>query len=204
MAAAFGGYMATFFKSKILFLVATVILIFMLANPIFLPQGIRERMASTFGGNKVVSTDVADITDVSAGDRILIWRGAIEMIKAQPIFGFGYGTFRYIIGSFAPNVAGFDPHNTYLMLAAEMGIPALILFLLILIILIKNGRWLLRHSKDKYFRAFALGMLGGLFGLLVVNIFGSRLNSEEVSSYFWLLSGLLMRAVAMRRQKQIA
>jgi len=204
MAAVFGGYMAAFFRSKILFLVASFILVFMLLNPIFIPEGIRERMASTFGGDKVVSTDIGDITDASAGNRLLVWQGAMAMIKAEPIFGFGYGTFRYIIGLFAPKVAGYDPHNTYLMIAAEMGLPALLLFLLILFILIKNARWLLRHAKDKYFKAFAIGMLGGLFGLIVANIFGSRLNSEEVSSYFWLLSGLLMRAVVMRRQKQIA
>jgi len=73
-----------------------------------------------------------------------------------------------------------------------------------LFIIIKNSWWLLGHTKDRFFKAFALGMLGGMFGLLMANMFGSRLNTEEVSSYFWLLAGLLMRAVIMRKKKQIA
>ncbi len=201
LACAFGGLMTTFFKNKALFVVAIILLCFSLMIPGVMPEGIRYRLASTFGGsNKVLSTNVEDITDKSAEIRIIIWKGAIEMIKDQPVFGFGYGMFPYVIGSYAPTVEGRDAHNTYLILAAEMGIPALVLFLIILALLIANARWLYIRSKDRYFKAFALGVLGGLFGLLLVNMFGSRLNSEEVSSYFWVYSGLLMAAVRMKRE----
>ena len=58
------------------------------------------------------------------------------MIKDAPFFGFGYGLFPYIVGQYAPNqgIDNMDAHNTYLILAAEMGLPALILFLVILLI----------------------------------------------------------------------
>jgi len=52
---------------------------------------------------------------------------------------------------------------------------------------------LYKNTSDPYSRAVALGFLGGLFGLLMSNMFGSRLDSQEVSSYFWILAALIMR-----------
>jgi len=203
IAFACAGAAVTFFKNKVLFLIVLVCLIASLLNPVYLPEGIRRRMASTFFGEKVISTDIEEIKDPSAGRRIMIWQGALAMIKDQPIFGFGYGTFPYVIGNYVPNLAGADAHNTYLILAAEMGVPALGLFVLILLVLLKNSWWLLRKTKERYFKAFALGMLGCLVGLIVANIFGSRLNSEEVGAYFWVYSGLLLSAVKMKRENSI-
>lgn len=200
IAFAFGGMALAFFRSKILFVFVLIGLFVSLLVPGVLPEGIRYRLASTFGGEKVISADFQDITDASAGNRIEIWKGAVGMIKDQPLFGFGYGTFPYIIGYYAPGLQEMDAHNTYLIIAAEMGIIALFLFILILFILIKNAMWLLKNVKDKYFKAFALGALGNIFGLMVVNMFGSRLNSEEVSSYFWIYAGLIMAAVAMKKK----
>ena len=63
--------------------------------------------------------------------------------------------------------------------------------------------WLLKNSKDKFFQAYALGFLGGIFALLMANMFGSRLNSENVSAYFWIMMGLVMSAVNMNKQGMI-
>ncbi len=200
----FASFFVTFFRSKILWFLTLFLLLLIVLNPMFLPRGIQNRLASTFGGERVISADLEEITDKSANKRILIWKGALEMIKEQPLFGFGYGAFPYIIGKYVPEVQNADAHNTYLIIAAEMGIPALAIFLIILLMLIKNSWWLLRRTKDRYFKAFALGMLGCLFGLLMVNMFGSRLNAEEVSSYFWLYAGLTMAAVRMKQRQEIA
>ena len=203
LAFAFGGYMTTFFKSKALFIVCSAMLFAIVLNPSLLPGGIQYRLGQTFSRGQIISTNAEDVTDTSAGKRMLVWKGALQMINDEPLFGFGYGMFPFVIGSYVPQIKEMDAHNTYLILAAEMGIPALIVFLLILLLVIKNSWWLLKHTEDRYFKAFALGMLGGIFGLLVANMFGSRLNSEEVSSYFWLLSGLVMRAVIMRKNDEI-
>lgn len=203
IASAFGGLMTTFFRSKLLFAFTLAVLAFAVLNPVFMPGGIRYRMATTFGGDEVFATDIEDVTDLSATKRIDIWKGAVEMIKERPLTGFGYGTFPMLIGNYAPASIGRDAHNTYLIIAAEMGIPELLLFLLILFIAAKNAHWLLRRCKDRFFKAYAIGFLGGIFALIVVNMFGSRLNSEDVSSYFWVLVGLTMRAVIMKRKGEI-
>jgi O-antigen ligase len=205
LAFAFAGLLTMFFRSKPIFILSLIlILITLFLVPYFLPAGIRYRMAETFGGEKIISTDINDVVDKSAGARLGIWGGAIKMIGDRPLFGYGYSMFPYLIGNYAPGFSGFDAHNLYLTIASEMGIPMLIVFLIILFMLIKNSFWLLKNTKDKYFKSFALGMLGGIFGLFVANLFGSRLlYTESISSYFWLLSGLLMRAVIMHKSTQL-
>ncbi len=80
-----------------------------------------------------------------------------------------------------------------------MCIPALLVFLWIVVIMLWKSRWLYRYATDPFFKAMALGWLAGLYGLLVANLFGSRIFSEEVSSYFWILCGLVMRAIVIEK-----
>lgn len=203
IAFAFAGLAITFFKSKTLFILAVLILVFAIVNPVLLPAGIRERMASTFKNEQIISTDTADILDKSAKNRIVIWKGGINMIKDYP-FGTGYGAFPYLIPQYTPIQKYMDAHNTYIIMAAEMGVHTLVIFLIILFLAFKNAFWLYRRVKDKFIKSFALGYLGCIFGLLMANMFGSRMDSEEVTFYFWILTALVMVAVRMRRREEIA
>lgn len=204
LAFAFAALMVVFFKSKLLFVLMIIALAVLITVPGLFPEGIRYRMASTFGGEKTISTNVNDVTDKSAEIRLKVWDGATKMIKDQLLLGVGYGMFPYMIGNYAPGLEGTDAHNLYLIITAEMGIPMLVIFLIIIFMLFKKSLWLLKNSHDKYFKAFALGMIGSLSGLLIANLLGSRLlYSEELSSYFWLLAGFLMRAIIINKNKQL-
>jgi len=61
----------------------------------------------------------------SAIFRWYTWGGAVEMIRARPLLGFGPGTFEFAYQGFAQ--AGFTrmAHQTSLQVAAEAGLPAL-------------------------------------------------------------------------------
>ncbi len=196
IAFAAGLYAINFFRSKLLFFLTLVATWIIVLNPIFLPSGIRFRMSQTFT-NKVsyvqMDKDVEDSVDGSTRSRIEIWKGALKMISEQPIFGVGYGLFFPLIANYWIGGFSIDAHNTYLIIAAEMGVPALVTFILIILMVTWNTFQLYRTTEDPYTKAFALGFLGGLFGLMVSNMFGSRLDSQEVSSYFWILTALMIR-----------
>ncbi len=74
--------------------------------------------------------------------RIDIWNSSFHMIKAQPIFGFGPGTFADVYPYFRPDMYWnvFNPfaHNEFLQSAAECGLPALALILLLLWVLLRE------------------------------------------------------------------
>ena len=208
LAFACGLYALSFFRNKACWIVLVLIGVFVWQNPWLLPKGVAYRMGETvheWKANDLYESDAVNTLDASAYQRLVIWRGAIEMIKQNPWWGVGYGAFPYLIDYYAPllNIQR-DAHNSYLLIAAEMGIPTLLVFLWIIGLAFWKTRWLYRHAKDPFFRAMALGWLAGLAGLLVANAFGSRLHSEEISSYFWMLCGLVMRAIVIERREQQA
>jgi O-antigen ligase len=204
LAFAFALIGLTFIKNKLLFFIICAGIIFAVLNPQILPGGFRYAISRTDKGGEVFEgASLESRVDPSSAKRLEIWQGAVEIIKDNPVFGVGYGVFPYIIPYYTSGIGEMDAHNTYLIIAAEMGIPVLLVFLLIILVLFKNTWWLYRRVEDKFIKAVALGMLGGIAGMLVANMFGSRLESEEVSAYFWILAGLIIRAVMMKKRKEI-
>ena len=203
LAFAFGLATITFFRAKAIFVILCFACLFAILNPQFLPGSMRYAIERTKGGEAIYgNSPLEESVDASSGNRIRIWKGAFEMIKDNPWWGVGYGVFPYAISLYT-QFNEVDAHNTYIVLAAEMGIPVLLLFLLILFVFLKNAFWLYVRTKDLFIKSVMLGILGGVSGGIVVNMFGSRLNSEEVSSYFWILAGVTIGAVIMYKKKQI-
>lgn len=204
LAFAFGALAITFFKNKALFALLCVAAVFAVLSPQWLPGGMRYAIERTSAGDQIYDeTPFEDTIDRSAASRIEIWKGAWQMIQDNPWWGVGYGVFPHAIPYYVSGIGEMDAHNTYIILAAEMGIPILVIFLLIILVLFKNTVWLYGRVEDKFVKAAALGMLGGIAGMLVANMFGSRLESEEVSAYLWILAGVIIRAVIMKKRGEI-
>ncbi len=71
---------------------------------------------------------VLDISETSNARRIEIWKASLRSIIKHPLLGVGIGNFPVVVGEdLARAKAGSSAHNLYLNIAAEMGIPALIL-----------------------------------------------------------------------------
>ncbi|MBI4436483.1 MAG: O-antigen ligase family protein [Candidatus Omnitrophica bacterium] len=204
-----GGLALSFFRSKILFVFTIFALVIALMNPILLPQGIVYRLLSTFKnveqmdeqGRREIAAEGYEGEEVvlegSSRGRLIIWKGALKIIADYPFWGTGYGTFGAVIPFYAPELRGrrMDAHNSYIIIAAEMGIPALLIFLWVLSLIIWKTYRLYKTAKDPFLKATALGFLAGLFGVLMANMFGSRLHHEEISGYFWILSALMLRGL---------
>jgi O-antigen ligase len=73
--------------------------------------------------------------DLSAQGRIDAWRSGMRMIQARPFGGVGIGAFVVGYDAYAPGDAGpaRTGHNSFMMIAAELGVPALALFILALV-----------------------------------------------------------------------
>ena len=49
-----------------------------------------------------------------------------------------------------------------------------------------------------------MGFAGGLVGLLVICMFGSRITSFEIFGYFWILAAIVVRANALEGAAYLA
>lgn len=113
---------------------------------------------------------------VSIGPRIHLWRKAAEAFLANPVLGIGFRQF----ATYSPLLP--DVHNTYLQIAAETGIIGLGLFLLVLIVIVRDSSRLKRYEgvDSKYLVLF----------VIVVLAQGVFINIENFRS-FWLCIGML-------------
>jgi putative inorganic carbon (HCO3(-)) transporter len=196
LAFATGLYGITFFSSKFLMVLLILVTLFLFKNPAFLPEGIRYRFAQTFEKPSIPVGSAhytTEALDKSTSDRFRLWNAASWMIQEHPVFGVGYNAFEPRVLHYYPGSELYDPHNSYLLIASEMGIPALLIFIWILLGIFWGTWQVYRKTKDPFMKAFALGFLGGFFSLLMSNLYGSRFNSAELSYYFWILAALLMR-----------
>ncbi len=181
-----------FFRSKKLFALLLVAIAFAFANPWMLPSGIRFRFTQTIRDPSQAQFE--ESLDGSARSRLQIWRGGLQMVSDYPWLGVGFGLFPLIAPRYAAMERNMDAHNTYLLVAGEMGIPALIVFVIILGLILLNAAWLERRSRDPLVRSLGLGMASGTCALLASNMFGSRMNAPDLISYFWLLAGVVVGA----------
>ncbi|MBA2614564.1 MAG: O-antigen ligase family protein [Actinobacteria bacterium] len=120
--------------------------------------------------------------------RLEAWDAAVELASERPFLGVGPGNFRAHYGE----VAGIPPgaealgvvHNAYLDVAAELGIPALVLFLAYLV------QVFIRMTLARRWENGLPGFASAVRLSFVVAIFSAMTLSEQYYAPFWLLGAL--------------
>ncbi len=207
-ACAAGCLAMCWWRSKKLFAVAIALAAVVLLNPALLPAGIRYRLHMTVAKPSHEFSQSGDITahlETSAAARIEIWRGALRMIQDHPWWGVGYGAFTSFLAHYTQGRIGYmNAHNSFLMVAAEMGLPTVVVFIILLGLIGAAARRLYRQTSDRLLKAMALGVLAGLPALIVANLFTVCIADQEVIGYFWMLAALIVCAVGFERRAMSA
>ena len=149
--------------------------------------------------------------DRSTESRLLLVDQAVTIIGANPWFGVGFGgynraAYEFISPSFGSISEDYQRsllqlvvHNHYLLLAAELGVPAMLFFVYLL------WRWLrlpvrVRQWHDPAAFALATGLAGSMLSQMLF------LNSDNYYAdirvfLLWLAAGVL-QAVTLQAQRQ--
>ncbi len=122
------------------------------------------------------------------------------MVKAHPLVGVGLGNFKELMPRYTDPGARVDNigHNSYLEVAAETGIPQLLIFVGILFSSYRSFEQVRRrmeHSGPKLIYEMALGLEAGLVGHAV----GALTLSAEYQKLLWLVLCLSMCLPALVR-----
>jgi O-antigen ligase len=148
-------------------------------------------------------TEWVDHADISTHFRVLMWQDGLRLIRQHPFFGVGMETVRLHYVEW--NIRGFIQykvmshfHSTYVQIAVERGIPALIAWLWFCV---AYGIFLWRlisrlRSKSRFACAVAVGTLAELIAFCFTSFFHYNLGEEPLAMMFFFYFGL---AVAMDR-----
>jgi O-antigen ligase len=141
--------------------------------------------------NRTPITSLKTFADYN--NRLGYWSRAIHVIKDYPILGTGVNTYSTVQWRYE-NESGWGgyPHNSYLQMAAETGVIGLFSFFWLLFSLYKNSFKNLRKMQRPELRFLLISFLTGLSGLLIHSFFDTTLYSVQLSSFMWLLMGLIV------------
>ncbi len=121
--------------------------------------------------------------------RVAAWQIALDLIQQRPLVGWGLGGFshQYVPFSVTDHERLFHPHNLWLYLACDTGIPTLLLFCWVVGRTYVAGiRRLMAATHNPVLLSYVLAFTGCiLFALFDVTLFDARIN---VLSWFILAS----------------
>jgi putative inorganic carbon (HCO3(-)) transporter len=141
-------------------------------------------------------------TETSAQTRIEAWHAAVGMIAAHPVTGVGLASFGVAFPDFSDKKPR-EAHNTFLQIAAESGLVAGLMYLLLgfgsVLALWRNGNRLKRAERaDPQERLFLVNeaVLCGMCGFVACSLF----LSLQMSEIFFYLCALVQTVLLASRQ----
>ncbi|MEM7794586.1 MAG: O-antigen ligase family protein [Cyanobacteria bacterium P01_C01_bin.118] len=121
--------------------------------------------------------------------RVAAWQIALDLIHQRPLVGWGLGGFshQYVPFSVVAHERLFHPHNLWLYLACDTGIPTLLIFCYVIGRTYVSGiHRLIKKQSSPILLSYVLAFSGCiLFALFDVTLFDARIN---VLSWFVLAS----------------
>lgn len=136
------------------------------------------------------------------GQRVDLAEAGYNMITTHPLLGVGPGNFPIVLTHYGRGgyiMSGqWVSHNTFVGVAAESGILALVLFLLVLYFGFKDLRAVVRvgDQVDHRLALLAIAVEVSIVGFLVAGLSGNH----EKTKFFYLFLGLILSLDGIRRR----
>lgn len=160
---------------------------------------------------------IETIQRISAGEslnlitsgRTEIWRAALCMIYDYPILGIGPDMWSQYIWQYSSPifrhkavwgkilwVYAHDPHNLYLLIWINYGIPSFICYLSILFIAVRTGAKNIKESFSRLLRDISVSSLIALVIWIVMSFFTMRFFNHSILLYaliFWSIIAIIFK-----------
>jgi O-antigen ligase len=136
-----------------------------------------------------IFNSAADITG-SASQRTEVLKRSVWVALRYPVFGVGIGNFRH------KSPRNLETHNAYTQVAAEMGLAAMVVYIMFLVHPIRRMRLIekesLAHPDRRRFYYLSIGLQASLIGFMFSSFFGAV-------AYQWYVYYLVGYAVCLHR-----
>jgi len=137
-----------------------------------IPASVWERLS---GIEKLTSasTIVEADPEGSAEERFAIQKVAWQIVVDNPVFGVGLGVYPLENARYAPELGRRDTHNTYLNVAAEVGLPGFALWCALVWSVLRYAYRSRRFAAPGELATQQACLEGALWGYLAAGIFGT-------------------------------
>lgn len=185
--------------------IVMALLSFVLALTIFFSATyVRSLNESTVDLGDKISFDNGEAL-TSGQERMDFWRGALELIKEKPLFGYGPFSFRYAYNPIQKTFLGNSdhPHNLFLKIGVENGLLALAGFLFFLLaLLMRVWRRFPVLSKIRKDRVYVLGVAAA--GALAHSLIDYNFNFlANLMLFFMILAAIFALTAGTKAKLQI-
>jgi len=134
---------------------------------------------------------------------------ALQLLKEKPLLGIGLGTQGAAKARFVRGLTpGVITDNYYFQILTEMGMIGLATYILLLFFLLKKAMSIYHSLTNIYLKSLALGIVGIIFAMTIMNFGASTFDSRILNIYFWFFMGILLslrkaEAVSLSERKII-
>ena len=140
-----------------------------------------------------------DRQDQSTSWRQMVWREGFELLVSKPrhlIFGVGIDSIKGHWREWGLFDNGRQPighmHSNLLQIALERGVPALLVWLILIGLYVRMLWKIVRRETDSLSRGLALGALGGTIGFFTSGLVHYNWGDSEVVTIFYFIMGLCL------------
>ncbi|MBI2876290.1 MAG: tetratricopeptide repeat protein [Candidatus Tectomicrobia bacterium] len=132
--------------------------------------------------------------DNSLVQRWHYWESAVRIAADFPLSGSGWGTFGLLYPQYKPAMANETQyvHNSYLQLAAELGLPGLAAFLWAALLFLRRGWRAISPPATREAQLMAWGLLAGGTAFLLHSLVDYGLSTPQVALSWWTIFGLMV------------
>lgn len=138
--------------------------------------------------------------------RLEAWRNTIYLIQDFPISGTGIGTYSKLFNevyTFIPfslqGAGSAHAHNSYLAVAADLGLPGLILYMSLFSSAVGMANKLVQTSRS-ITRALVIGLACGLLSHMVFGLTDAYLLGTKLGGIMWIFFGVIAAVYAHQKR----
>lgn len=143
----------------------------------FAPAQVSQRLYSTFS-----------LSDPSNRDRVAMLRSGLRIIEDHPLTGVGPDAVRFVYAHYrdpqAENQMNSHLHNVPIQIAAERGLPALLIWLWFVYVLVRDFASKVQSSRIRWLH---MAGLAGVIAMLAAGMFEYNFGDSEFLMLFLLL-----------------
>ena len=164
-----------------------------------------DRIGTLFSDSYKIVTDKS--TGAEGSHRLFIWKKSLPLVPEYFWVGSGPDTFDYVFPNDQEkkNVFGDmivdKAHNEYLQMAITLGVPALLTYLYLLLVILRNAFKAVKKVQVDKEKVSLYGLISTIFAYLVQAFF--NISTVPVAPLFWSILGITMAVSTLYLKREM-